>query len=118
MIIHSLLVGAGGFLGSILRYLTGKLFFHFVGDSFPFATLTVNILGCFAISLFAKASNSFSEGTRLFAMMGLLGGFTTFSAFGLETFSLFRDQNYFGATANIALNVAGGSLAVWVGTKI
>ena len=87
-----LLVGAGGFIGSVLRYLVSG----YVQQSthrldFPFGTLTVNVVGCFVIGLlaqFGQTYGTFSNESRSFLVIGLLGGFTTFSSFGNDTFQL------------------------------
>ena len=117
-----LVVGAGGFLGAILRYVIGGLLQSVCGGSlYPYGTLGVNVLGCIFIGLLA----GFSEGkmvlspeVRLFLLVGLLGGFTTFSTFGYETFSLMRDSQLLPAAANVMLNVLVGVSAVFAGFAI
>jgi CrcB protein len=117
-----LLVGAGGFLGSVLRYLTAGLAHRIVPASFfPVGTLAANVIGCFAIGALAGAAESrgiIGAQTRLFLMIGLLGGYTTFSTFGFETLSLARDGETFKAVANIVLSVVLGLAAVWIGYGI
>jgi len=114
-----LLVGTGGFLGSVLRYAVGGLAHRlFPVGFFPVGTLAVNVLGCFALGALAGLAESRSiigAQTRLFLMIGVLGGFTTFSTFGYETFSLARDAAGLKAMTNIALNVFLGLAAVWLG---
>ncbi|MBL8100787.1 MAG: fluoride efflux transporter CrcB [Anaerolineales bacterium] len=115
-----LLVGAGGFIGSVLRYLIGGYFQGFA-KSFPLGTLAVNVIGCFIIGLLAHLGEKygmFSNESRAFIFIGILGGFTTFSAFGNETINLMRQG--FGANAfiNIGANVVFGLLAVWLGRVI
>src|SRR4051812_18579710 len=87
--IKTLLVGAGGFIGSILRYLLSLSVQQWANSvGFPYATLIVNLLGCFLIgflSEIAEAGGAFTAETRVFIFVGLLGGFTTFSSFGNET---------------------------------
>lgn len=115
-----LLVGVGGFIGSILRYLVGGYFQGFA-KSFPLGTLVVNVLGCFVIGLLAQLAESrgaFSNETRAFIFIGILGGFTTFSSFGNETINLARDSQMMKAFANIAANVIIGMLAVLFGRTI
>ena len=104
------MVGLGGFFGSVLRYVAGEwvqgLFAH---STFPYGTLFVNAAGCFAIGFLAGLSDSrdlFGESTRLFLFVGLLGGFTTFSAFGHQTFTLLRDGQTTMALANTGLQLA------------
>lgn len=117
-----LLVGLGGFFGAISRFLMGgavtRLFSY---PTFPVATLTVNIVGCFLIGLLdgiIEKHHVFSGEARLFIITGLLGGFTTFSAFGFETVTLLRKGEIGIAAANIFLSVTVGLVFVWLGFKI
>jgi len=117
-----LLVGAGGFLGSVLRYLLSR-WVHTVLDNpwFPYGTLTVNVLGCLVIGFLAGLAENrlvFTSDGRLFVFIGVLGGFTTFSSFGLETFSLVRSAQSLAASLNVGLEVALGLLAVWIGNVL
>ena len=93
--IRLLLVGTGGFIGSVLRFILAGLVQGWSRSTrFPFGTLAVNLLGCFVIGLLAQLAESrsvFTAETRAFVFVGLLGGFTTFSAFGNETLGLLRD---------------------------
>lgn len=114
-----LLVGAGGALGSISRYLLGT-WMQSVSRSvdFPYGTLAVNLIGCFVIGFLAQLAEGrgvFTSGSRAFVFIGILGGFTTFSSFGNETINLVRDGQILGAFANIGANVALGLFAVWLG---
>lgn len=119
MLLHSLLVGAGGFAGAILRYAANVLALrHFPASTFPWATLSVNLAGCFAIGIAAGLAESrqlASTELRVFVMVGLLGGFTTFSAFGLETFAMLRNEELLRAAANVGVQVVAGVLLVWLG---
>jgi CrcB protein len=114
-----LLVGAGGFVGSILRYAVSGLAHRLLPATlFPVGTLAVNVLGCLGVGLLHGLFTSrglIGPDTRLFLMIGLLGGFTTFSTFGLETLTLAGDAESLKAMANIALNVVAGLAAVWLG---
>lgn len=117
-----ILVGMGGFLGSVFRYLLSGWVHRIAGDGwFPYGTLAVNVLGCLAIGLLngiAEERQVFSPETRLFLFIGLLGGFTTFSTFGYETFALARDAQMLAALTNIALQLALGLSAVWLGNAL
>jgi CrcB protein len=117
-----LLVGTGGFLGSVARYLIGLLVTQASGASrFPFATLVVNVTGSLiigALAAFAQRENVLSPGTRLFLFTGLLGGYTTFSAFAYETLILGREQAWLAAALNVLAHVALGLAAVWVGYRV
>lgn len=117
-----LLVGAGGFLGSAARYITGGVVHRLLDKPwFPYGTFTVNILGCFLIGLLAgviETRQIFTPETRLFLMVGILGGFTTFSSFGYETISLARDAQMLPAFLNVALQILLGLSAVWLGLNL
>ena len=114
-----LLVGLGGFVGSAARYtIAGALQSLTTSGRFPLGTLGVNVIGCFAIGLLAGWAESipaFSPSTRLLLMVGLLGGFTTFSSFGYETVEMLRNSRPLLAFANVALQVGLGLPAVWLG---
>jgi len=119
-----LLVGAGGFLGSVARYLLSAAIVTSSSSrtavAFPFGTLAVNVLGCFAIGVLAASGargNGWTEGARMFLFTGVLGGFTTFSAFGFETFTLAREGRWGVAAANVLLQVVCGLLAVLAGYR-
>ncbi len=116
---QAMLVGAGGFVGSILRYAMSGLV-HRVSPfaTFPYGTLVVNVIGCLAIGLaagLAETRQVMGSGMRLFLLIGLFGGFTTFSTFGYETFSLVREGAPVKAGANVILQVVVGLTAVWCG---
>lgn len=122
MLTQITLVGLGGFLGSVGRYLLSLLVTQWSGASrFPAATLVVNVIGCLAIgalSGFATRSEFLTPALRLFLITGLLGGFTTFSAFGYETFLLGRDTLGGIAFANIVAQLLLGLGAVWLGHTV
>lgn len=114
-----LLVAIGGGLGSAARYkLSGWILHHAVQWQFPIATFVVNAIGCLAIGLLAglvERRDLFSPDIRIFLFAGLLGGFTTFSAFGLETFLLLRRGEALIAAGNVFSSVLCGFLALWLG---
>ncbi len=120
--IKVLIVGLGGFLGSASRYLVSELSAKFSNNHwFPLGTFTVNVIGCLLIGLFFGYSESrgvLSEELRLFLVVGLLGGFTTFSAFGFETISLHKNVHLLAALSNILLQETLGVSAAWVGYQL
>jgi len=119
-IVKYLLVALGGALGTIARYaLSGFVATHF-GETFPWGTMIINISGSLVIGFFATLTGPDGRvfvGTeiRQFVMMGLCGGFTTFSSFSLQTLNLARDGELGLALANVGLSVFLCLLAVWVG---
>ena len=117
-----LLVGFGGFIGSILRYLaSGVVQQSTKSIDFPYGTLAVNVIGCFIIGILSQLAEDrgvFTNQSRLFVFTGFLGGFTTFSSFGNETLNLARDSQMMNALANIGANVVIGLFAVWLGRTI
>ena len=120
--VQILLIGLGGFLGTVLRYLVGGWVQGGAGDSaFPWGTLTINLLGCFAIGLLAELSEArgyLRPEMRGFLMVGVLGGFTTFSAFANETVNAVRDSAMTIALVNVAASVGLGLVAVWAGRVV
>lgn len=120
--IRIVLVGVGSFVGGVLRYGLST-WVHRVLDNpwFPYGTLAVNTLGCLVIGFLAglaETRTAFTSEARLFLFVGILGGFTTFSSFALETFSLARDTQNVAALINIGLQLILGLLAVWVGNVL
>ncbi len=117
-----LMIGLGGFVGSILRYVLGGLVQGGAGSSmFPWGTLTINLLGCFGIGLLAELSEArgfLRPEMRGFLMVGILGGFTTFSAFANETVNALRDAAIVIALVNVLASVGFGLIAVWAGRLI
>jgi CrcB protein len=115
----ALLVALGGAIGSVARYkLSGWVMHHSLDWKFPAGTFAVNVIGCLLAGLLAGLAERqalFSVETRLLLFTGLLGGFTTFSAFGLETMVLLRKGDLWIAGSNIALSVAAGLAALWIG---
>lgn len=117
-----LLVGFGGFLGSVARYSLGGLIAHMTAqDRLPLGILTINILGCLVVGVLAGVTERygmFGLETRLFLFTGLLGGFTTFSAFGLEAMHLIRRGDLGTAALYAGGSVLFGITAVWLGLKL
>jgi CrcB protein len=117
-----LLIGAGGFIGSILRYLfSGTIQGLLKSADLPYGTLAVNFIGCLVIgflSQVAESQGAFRPETRAFVFIGLLGGFTTFSTFSNETFNLFRDTENLLAYGNIAMHIILGLGGVWLGRTL
>jgi len=114
-----LFAGLGGFVGAALRYGGTELATRLhTGPGFTYATLIINVLGCLAIGLLGGLSDArglFSPEARAFLLVGILGGFTTFSTFGFETLQLMRSGHQAIAMANVALHIVLGLGAVWVG---
>jgi CrcB protein len=113
-----LLVGFGGALGSIARYLTQKYISQLYPISFPLGTFIVNLTGCFLIGLLYGIANKheyFTETFRLLLMVGFCGGFTTFSAFTFESMQLLDQQKFLIFTLYIGLSVVLGLIATFIG---
>ncbi|HLL90961.1 MAG TPA: fluoride efflux transporter CrcB [Tepidisphaeraceae bacterium] len=113
-----LLVGLGGAVGAVARWQLGELVLrHTPGWRFPLGTVAVNVVGCLAAGVLAglaARSGVFSADAKLFLFTGLLGGFTTFSAFGLETVALLRRGDHTAAAAYVMLSVGCGAAALWL----
>ncbi len=118
MIIKIAVVAAGGALGSTLRYLLQMISIHKLGIAFPYGTLIVNLLGCFLAGFLAasiKDSILFHPTFKLFLFVGILGGFTTYSSFAIESWTLARDAELLKALLNIALHIFGCFTALFGG---
>jgi CrcB protein len=117
-----LLAGAGGFIGSVLRYGVSQLIDQWYGrGDFPFGTLAVNVIGCLIIGVLtqlAEARGMFSSEARVFLVVGILGGFTTYSSFGNDTINLWRAGQAGRALLNVAAQLVLGLGAVWLGRAI
>ena len=113
------LVGIGGFAGSVLRYLVSGWVQNAARHPwFPYGTLAVNVIGCLLIGLvmgLIENREVFRSETRVLLLIGVLGGFTTFSTFGYETFALARDGETMKAFGNVMAQVVLGFFAVWGG---
>ena len=120
MIITYLWIAIGSALGGAARFGFTLWAARAWGETFPWGTLLINILGSFVIGLFfnltmADGPLPASANVRLFVMSGLCGGFTTFSAFSLQTLTLMQNGEWFDAASNVALSVVLCMVAVWVG---
>jgi len=115
-----LLVGAGGFVGSIARYLLSDAVQARLLTSFPFGTMTVNLLGCFVIGIVYALSESanLAPEYRIFIATGFCGGFTTFSSFSFESLTLLQDNQYLYATLYAGLSLVLGLLAAFLGVLL
>jgi CrcB protein len=114
-------VALGGAGGTLLRYLLGGWVQHASGGTFPWGTLCVNVAGCAAIGAlgaYADRGGLLSPAWRMALQVGVLGGFTTFSSFGLETFRLVSDGDLGRAAAYFGLTNAGCFVAVWVAYRL
>ena len=117
-----LLVGSGGFLGSVARYYLSGLVLHASGATrYPWGTLVVNTLGCVVIGMLASLAeyrHIFSPATRLLVFTGILGGFTTYSAFAYESYFLARERLWLAAASNVGLHLVLGLGGVWLGHRL
>jgi len=126
LLLQYFIIGAGGALGSMLRYWLATLIDSGAqkgGVIFPWGTILVNITGCFIIGFIFTISSAegrliFSPLTRQFIMIGILGGYTTFSSFSLQTLTLAQDGQWWGATANVMLSVVLCLMGVWLGAML
>ena len=114
MVIY-LWVALGGALGSVGRFWLNGLVTGRTGDGFPWGTLLINVLGSFAIGIFAATVPATQDTARKFLMAGICGGFTTFSAFSLQTLELAQRGEWLRAGGNILGSVALCLIAVWLG---
>jgi CrcB protein len=113
-------IAIGGALGSVARYGCSSLAARWIGETFPWGTLIVNVTGSFVIGLYATLTGPdgrllASPDARQFVMVGVCGGYTTFSSFSLQTLNLARDGDFMGAGANVLLSVAACLGAIWLG---
>lgn len=118
--LNTILVGIGSAVGGILRYWISGLVANRLGQLFPWGTIVVNITGCFLIGFFNTLTGTegrvmVSPGARIFFMLGVCGGYTTFSSFSLQTLNLAEDREWLQAGGNVLLSVALCLAGVWLG---
>ena len=112
------LIGLAGFIGTLRRYWMSGIVAKRYGETFPTGTLVVNLVGCFFVGLlFYLLEERFlvNQTVRTAVLIGFLGGFTTFSSFGLQTFTLLQDGEFGFAVLNLTASNLGGLLLVWAG---
>jgi len=119
-VITYLWIAIGGALGSVARYAGSSLVAGWFGEAFPWGTLIVNVTGSFIIGFFAMLTGPdgrvlVSGDVRTFVMVGICGGYTTFSSFSLQTLTLMQDGSYSRAGLNVLGSVALCLAAVWIG---
>lgn len=110
----------GGGMGSIARYAASGFVARFIGETFPWGTLFVNVTGSFVVGFIATLTDTegrflASPGVRQFLLLGICGGYTTFSSFSLQTLELVRDGEWLRAGGNAALSFLLCMTAVWLG---
>lgn len=116
-----LLIGAAGLIGTLLRYWLSNVVARRYGEAFPLGTMLVNIIGCFLAGLLfylMQERFAINQTLRAVVMIGFLGGFTTFSSYGLQTFTLLRDGEFAFAALNLIISNAVGLLMVWAGYAV
>jgi len=116
-----LIVGTGGFIGSVARFLGSRYITENFLSSFPFGTMTVNIIGCFLIGVFygmSERGTLMSEEWRIFLTVGFCGGFTTFSSFASENLTLLRDGAFLYFLLYTGLSVFLGLAATFLGNAL
>lgn len=116
-----IIAGLGGFLGTCLRFLTGRLCRFLGAATFPWGTFTVNIAGCFLIGIFfglAEKNGMLSPSMNVFLITGFCGGFTTFSSLADDMYLLLQQRHWFYFGTYAVLSFALGLLMVWIGRSI
>ena len=113
-------IAIGSGLGGMARFWFAGTVDRVIGETFPWGTVRVNIVGSFVIGFFGTLTGPdgrwfLSSDARIFVMVGLCGGYTTFSAFSLQTLNLARDGEYLWASANVLISLVACLAAVWLG---
>lgn len=120
-ILNIFLIAIGGALGSVARYLLSTFVLRATGTLFPLGTFVVNVIGCLVFGAIAGAASQrvqLAPAMRLFLLTGILGGFTTFSSYAFESFTLVRDGQFLWASLNVAGQVIAGLAGMWAGYVI
>jgi CrcB protein len=113
-----ILVGIGGMIGSIARYLTSTYFYKLLPSAFPYGTFAVNVIGCLVIGIIyglTERYNWFTSDWRIFLAAGFCGGYTTFSSFAIENVQLLQQANYFTFALYSITSFTLGLIAVYIG---
>lgn len=116
-----LLIGLAGAAGAVARYLCSRTVTDMTGATFPWGTMTVNMLGCLVFGLvwgISEYRDWFSDRTRVALLIGFLGAFTTFSSFAYETVALIRDNQWWWAAFNVIVQNVVGLAAVLLGISL
>jgi fluoride exporter len=115
-----LVIGVGGFLGAIARFMLGSYIGSRFGLRFPYGTFVINMTGCFLIGLLVPllARTTASPYWRYFMPIGFIGAYTTFSTFEYETLRAVQDGQVITGLLNVTLSVVVGFIAVWLGAAI
>ena len=116
-----LIIGAGGFFGTVSRFLASRYVQSHILSAFPYGTFIVNVLGCFLIGLFfglSEKGDIMNSDWRMFLTVGFCGGFTTFSTFANENLALIRDGNFLFFALYTSLSVFLGLMATYFGNLI
>lgn len=121
--LNYLVIGIGSALGGMARYGVSRVVAILLGETFPWGTMVVNVTGSLTIGFFAALSGpdsrmALAADIRQFILVGLCGGYTTFSTFSLQTFALIRAHDMVGAGLNIAFSVSLCLASVWLGAVL
>ena len=114
-------VAAGGAIGAAARYVLTGFVHRYTSAFFPYGTFVVNVTGCLAFGLifgFTEQRFAISPAARAFLLVGVLGGFTTFSSYAFESFQLMRDAQYLRASVNVTGQVVVGLACFWLGYQV